>query len=271
MTHLGPARPARTLGLAATDALAAPDGARTLIDRRGPDGELRLRVLDAGARGLHIEAPGHGAHLLAADGRSARCLAPDGYGARWQRLLLAQVLPTAAALQGLEPVHASAVVTGGQAVGFVAAAGVGKSTLAARLVATGADFLTDDVLALEPVDGEVLAHPGPARLLVETGAGEDKRAVELPVPDRPVRLGRLCFVVRGPRGAPPVLEPLDPPDPRLLLAAGFVGHLAAPARRVAHLEAMGRVATSVACARLTVPYGFGDADASALLARLEIA
>ena len=32
--------------------------------------------------------------------------------------------------------------------------------MAAHLIARGASFLTDDVLAVEPVNGELLAHPG---------------------------------------------------------------------------------------------------------------
>ena len=62
--------------------------------------------------------------------------------------------------------HASAVVLDGAAVAFTAPSGTGKSTLAAHLVAAGASFLTDDVLALDDRNGVVEAHSGPARTSV---------------------------------------------------------------------------------------------------------
>lgn len=46
--------------------------------------------------------------------------------------------------------HASAVEIGGAALAFVGSSGMGKSTLAALLCASGAGLITDDVLRLEP-------------------------------------------------------------------------------------------------------------------------
>jgi hypothetical protein len=88
------------------------------------------------------------------------------------------------------------------------------------------------------------------------------------VPDRPLPLARLCFVARDPAVAEPRLEPWPAPDPRYLLGAGFVGHLAAPERRVAQLDAAARVAATVPCARLTLPAPLTPAAAAELLERL---
>lgn len=66
--------------------------------------------------------------------------------------LLAGVFSAALHLQGLLCLHASAVALGGTAIGFLAAKGGGKSTLATALCAAGGSLVTDDML---PV------HPGP--------------------------------------------------------------------------------------------------------------
>jgi hypothetical protein len=61
--------------------------------------------------------------------------------------------------RGWPVLHASAVAMGGGAVGFVASASGGKSSLAAALMESGAELLTDDALALEPrAEGRWLAH-----------------------------------------------------------------------------------------------------------------
>ena len=90
--------------------------------------------------------------------------APSGSGLQWQRLFFAQVLPLAAALQGLEILHASAVVLDGRALGFVAPSGTGKTSLAINLAAAGAELLTDDVLALDVSTARPTAYEG-ARLV----------------------------------------------------------------------------------------------------------
>ena len=113
-------------------------------------------------RGYLVRAEGFGAYLIAADGRRVRLAAGQVEDWRWQRLLTAQVLPIAALLQGLELLHASAVQLRGRVLAFTGAGSGGKTTLAARLLLAGANFVTDDVLAIERVDDEVIAHPGPA-------------------------------------------------------------------------------------------------------------
>ena len=64
---------------------------------------------------------------------------PDGTGpGEWQRFLIAQVLPFAAALHGLEVLHASAVTVAGRALALLGPSGAGKTSLALALCRTGA-------------------------------------------------------------------------------------------------------------------------------------
>lgn len=62
--------------------------------------------------------------------------------------------------RGILALHASGVVIGDTAVGFVAANKGGKTTLAAALLRAGHGLLTDDLLAVEVSAHGVLAHPG---------------------------------------------------------------------------------------------------------------
>ncbi len=79
----------------------------------------------------------------------------------WRGLLI----PCFAALfhqRGALSLHASAVYTNGQAVGFMGYPGAGKSTLVAQLVGSSFSFLCDDLL-LTSATGDnrgFLAHPG---------------------------------------------------------------------------------------------------------------
>jgi len=62
-------------------------------------------------------------------------------------------------LRGELVLPASAVQLGGAALAFVRASGMGKSTLAALLCASGHGLVTDDVLRVDPADGP--GRPGP--------------------------------------------------------------------------------------------------------------
>lgn len=68
-------------------------------------------------------------------------------------------------INGLVPLHASAVVHDGRAHAFSAHSGAGKSTLAAALGARGFPLLADDVLVLDLSDpGQVMCLPGHKQL-----------------------------------------------------------------------------------------------------------
>jgi hypothetical protein len=220
--------------------------------------------------GYRIAAPGHGRYVVSGDGTQIRFALSPAPGWRWQRLLFAQALPLAAALQGLELFHASAVAIGGQAVALVAASGTGKSSVAAHMVAGGAAFVTDDVLALEPVGGTVLAHPGPRltgidaselRPLESDGRGRlghvvgrsGKVYLSVPTIEHTTPLAAVYFLERSEE--PPELRIVDssPPDPRLLLSSSFIWYLTEAAFLVEHLDVCSRLAQAVRMSRVLIP------------------
>lgn len=61
---------------------------------------------------------------------------------------------------GIPTLHASAVVSEGRALCFLANSRGGKSTLAAQMLRADCRFLTDDILAVERVGDQVLGHFG---------------------------------------------------------------------------------------------------------------
>jgi len=165
------------------------------------------------------------------------------------------------------------VSDGRAAVAFIGASGAGKTALASRLVIRGAAFVTDDVLALELRDGEVLAHPGAPFMAVrsedreviadpsgalDTVGATDKVHVLPPRLSGPARLGALYYLEARPdRDSVPnrtvVIAALDQPDPRRLLAAAFVPYVMTPTRLRLHLEIAQALGTGVAQFRLQSP------------------
>ena len=111
---------------------------RTLLDRRLVDGSVGLSVACDDEIGFRVWAPRHGCYLVSPDGRRVLAAPPAGPAWRWERLVLAQVLPLAAVLRGLELLHASAVVVAGRAVAFLGGSGAGKTTLGRPHRARGA-------------------------------------------------------------------------------------------------------------------------------------
>ena len=77
---------------------------------------------------------------------------------------LGQVLSYCLLTRGIEPLHATAMVVGDQAVAFLGDSGAGKSTLAATFLQKGHTLLTDDVLALKFRGESVWVWPGIARV-----------------------------------------------------------------------------------------------------------
>lgn len=267
----GPRRASLELVPAASIESAWPSReGRTLVEREFPDGRLMMRIEGHPELGYRIWAPRYGRHLVSADGRRISSALPRLAPWRWQRLFYAQVLPLASLLQGLELFHASAVSLGDRVIAFAGGSGVGKTSLAAHLVARGATLATDDVLALEPANGGVLAHPGAARASVDedelramgpegrralgTEVGRsDKVHLELPVLDRPQPLSLLYFPSRSSTPGRVRIAGLEAPDTRLLLAASFLRYLQSPGRLVTHLDVCARIARSVRTYRVLVP------------------
>ncbi len=221
--------------------------------------------------GYRVFAPRYGRHIISLDGMGIRSALPPVQPWRWQRLLFAQVLPLAAALQGFELFHASAVALGNLALGFVAASGTGKTSVAVNLVGRGASLLTDDVLALEQSEGAVLAHPGGGMISVSAAELEaldpsaiarigtvigrsDKLHVATELVDGPLPLAALYFLSRNGRETGDVVfEAPARPDPRQLLSSSFISYVQTDAQLLNHLEVCARIAGSVPIFEVRVP------------------
>jgi hypothetical protein len=233
-----------------------PASAELVCDERGPDGAPIFQI-ESDGRGYLISGPEYGAHLLSGDGHRLWC-DPEGLpDERWQRLLIAQILPFASLLHGLEVFHASAVVRRGQAAAFVGRSGAGKSSLALELCGHGAKLLADDVLALEIREQRLLAHPGtPVASVAREGVDGDvhlpsgevvavnprERLVRVEGASAPAPLVALFFLERltdGPES--PRFETVA--DAQMLLSATFNFVLATPERLRGLLEVCALAAT----------------------------
>jgi hypothetical protein len=241
---------------------------RLSTGRDGPD----LVVEAHPKRGYMVRADGFGAYLIAADGRRIRLEAGPVEDWRWQRLLTAQALPIAALAQGLGLLHASAVQLEGRILAFAGASSAGKTTLAARLVLAGGTFVSDDVLALERVEDEVIAHPGPALMnLRESGApvfdarerarlgaelGRDLGGARLRVPRKAGAspLSAIYLLRPGTNGRGGVrVERLGAPATPQLLGAAFGTAIRTRARLIRHLDLCAHLARRLPVFALEAP------------------
>jgi hypothetical protein len=155
-----------------------PAAAELISDQRLPDGGVNFQIERSEEAGYRIWGPAYGSSVLSSDGRRLQGALGDASMAAWQRLLIAQALPFAAVLQGLEVLHASAVAVAGGAVAFAGLSGSGKTSLALELCRRGAEFIADDVIALE-LGEELLVHPGPPVAGVERGEADRRSSAGL--------------------------------------------------------------------------------------------
>ena len=99
-------------------------------------------------------------HRVIVDDTGVFDIARDGHRLRWAERadawpdfvrshLTGRVIATALWLDGLLPLHGSAVETSDGVIGFLAPKGYGKSTLAMALTQAGARLVTDDTLPIE--------------------------------------------------------------------------------------------------------------------------
>jgi hypothetical protein len=196
----------------------------------------------------------------------------------FETYLLGQVLSFALLAQGREPLHATCVVVGGEAIGFLGDCGQGKSTLAAAFVRGGHRLLTDDLLVLGAARGRFLAHPGPARIklfphaargvLGRAFAGSPMngrtRKLVIPLGDgreppgrRAVPLRALYVVRVGPVSAPVTLRRLTPQEAFVELTRNtFNACDVGPRRLGRQLDVAARMALAVPVSCLSYPRGF---------------
>jgi hypothetical protein len=272
----GDGRPLVRVELGTRDAVrsAVPRAASEVIARlQTAPGHWREHVRAHPDRGYVLTSPGRGVFHL--DPGGARVVAaPARITAwRWQRALGGEVLPFAAALRGLETLHASGVVLpdGGAAIAVSGASGRGKTSVAADLVVAGCEFLADDVVAVNEHAGAVVAHPGMALMSLRAvtverlgeGAvrglgsvvGRDSRGLRIAVRrhDSPVRLAALYLLVVDSRVRRPALERITAPDPATVLGTTFNLALQTPARLLAQLDAAAAMAARVRIVRVELP------------------
>jgi len=174
-----------------------------------PDQPCRVALHRAGTDGFVLTHGCTGTFHVSEGGRAIR-YAPkaDASLDLVRGDVLGRVLPLAMHMQGQLSLHASAAALPEGAVGFLAAKGFGKSTIALGLAQRSARFVTDDVLPImpnapigvNPGVQSVRLHADSARRLIDrvavTRAGIDgKRILDtLPramVTTTPVRLAAL--------------------------------------------------------------------------------
>jgi hypothetical protein len=245
--------------------------AERVSEQRYTDGRTALSIDFSEAAGFRIFSFGFGTYLVTPDGLTVLCAPADpAQPLKAERVVLAQALPLAACLQGLEVLHASAVTIGGRAFGLTGASGQGKTTLAMHLVARGFPIFTDDVLAIEPRVRDVLAHPGPSVLHLDPSRAEDPLAGRLGTAigssekthlavstsqGAPIPLGACYFVEREEAHSELRIERVAQPDPRSIIGNAFLAYHAHPARLIRMLDASARIASSVPLFRLLAPMG----------------
>ena len=162
---------------------------------RTPEGSARFHYRRGAALALQLED-------------SADASATEAY-------LQGTVLGAVAWLNGLLPLHASAVADGRRTIAFTADSGGGKSTLAAALGKRGYVPVADDTLILHVDDAGATAFPSarPLKLwqdaVAATGLSPDGEIAAQPgkfhvqaahpVPSEPARLSDLVFLSWGER------------------------------------------------------------------------
>jgi hypothetical protein len=245
-----------------------PATARRISEQLDEHGRPVVMIDHDESAGFLVHGPRYGSQLISADGSR---LTVNVFAHEWQRLLIAQTLPFAAALNGLEVFHASAVQLAGRTLALVGPSGSGKTSLALALCRLGAEFIADDVLAMEPRGERLLAHPGtPLAAVDHCGAGrarsrgrilavnQRERLVALTPASAPSEVGGVLFLSRRAGVCRPEIAPLV--SAGALLSATFNFVLDAPARLERLLEVCSLAAARPVC-RVTFD---ADADPDAL-------
>lgn len=260
---------AKSSSTAVLDERWRPHEATRVLDRLWAPGRIGMTVDYHPRLGYRVWAFRLGRHLVSLDGRRILSALPQRSPWMWQRLLYSQVLPLAATLQGLELLHASAVVLEGRTIAFSAPSGTGKTSVAAHLVAGGASLLTDDILAFELSKERLLAHSGAPLLAVadaelkqmtETGRGRlgvalgrsDKVVFRSDIASHVGTLDALYFLRRSPDEGALAIERLEP-NPLRAVAHCFNTYVRSQERVVNQLAVCEYLVESVPIFSVAIP------------------
>ncbi|MEA3011127.1 MAG: hypothetical protein QOJ91_2819 [Sphingomonadales bacterium] len=234
---------------------------------------------------------------IAPDGSAIRCRAIPGVSDRDLFSLFAEpVMRTILVRRGLLSFHAAALSRNDRAVLIMADKGAGKSTLSWALQSQGWELLADDLARVDSLDGRWSVFPGHRQTKLTPAAARafghgaqdmpvrfddpgpaasaaqfDKRVIDpveaLADPSAPVALAACFFLTaRDPSAAAARIERLAAPAAvRRLLDHATPDPLGnAPAAPPALQRAIGRLASEVKAAMLTLPDRFdGLAEATA--------
>ena len=110
-----------------------------------------------------LREPGFACHYRQGEGVTCQ-LADETARTRMELFLSGSVHAAVACINGLYPLHASAVVLRGRAVAFTGPSGAGKSTLVAALNQQGLALFADDTLVLDISQCPPMGLPGHKRL-----------------------------------------------------------------------------------------------------------
>jgi hypothetical protein len=205
-----------------------------------------------------------------------------------QLWLNGSVYSAVACLNGLTPIHASAVAHDGRVFAFTGPSAAGKSTLIAALGRLGLPMFCDDTLVLDLSDPDrIICLPGHKRLKLTpaaielTGAKPEERVAQdldkyyatPPAGDvaMPLPLAELLFLERG---SPARIEPLSGSE-RFVRSHDehYTAELFAAARqfdRTEQFEHRARLARQIPMARFVRPWDAGRFGQSVALAAQHI-
>ncbi|HXG80461.1 MAG TPA: hypothetical protein VNJ05_01525 [Sphingomicrobium sp.] len=200
------------------------------------------------------------------------CRSPDADPSEEQLWLNGSVYSAVASINGLLPIHASAVAFDGQVFAFTGPSGSGKSTLIAALGGNGLPMFCDDTLVLDLSEpGRIIALPGHKRLKLtsealeltgaerqeKVGSDIDKYYAGAPADDigHPLPLAELIFLEGGAQMA---IEQISGAE-RFLRTQDdhYTAHLFAVARRfdrAGQFAHRARLASQIAMSRFLRPW-----------------
>jgi len=224
-------------------------------------GRVTMALARAGPHEV-LRFPDIGDAFLLGDDRIVLHLQRPEHAAYVEPLLLGMILATWLERRGRVTLHGSAVAFDGQAVGLLGPGGTGKSNMALALAERGAEWLTDDLLAVAVDPPEVLPSFPQARLwsedairrlgttdgLAPARAGSPKLGIPIQgFAPQSRQLHALYLPRRDPAASQMSFSKIEGPRALVtLLALGFArGFVDVAEHRAGWVERMGRLTSRV--------------------------